>query len=115
AEAGAGADDDRVVPGEFLDPGDRGRLVELEPGLAGDLLGHELGNAADVDLGAGFAGALGDRFGHLFDVPVGGVVQDEDLGHGGLLCEGDGGNVRAPGRSTRCTAGMERSGRAATA
>src|SRR5690606_24644983 len=61
AEAGTGADDDRVVPGEFLDTGDRGRLVELEPGLAGDLLGHELGNAADVDLGAGFAGALGDR------------------------------------------------------
>ena len=57
AEAGRRAEDDRVVIGELVDGGDRRRLVELDAGLPGDLLRHQLRHALDVDLGAGTARA----------------------------------------------------------
>jgi hypothetical protein len=55
--------------------------VPLVVRAAGDILGHQLGHAFDVDLRAGAARAIGYRAGHGFDMPVGGVVQDQDLGH----------------------------------
>ncbi len=81
AEARAGADDDRVVVGEFGDGGDLRLLVELEMVGARDLLGHRLGHATDRDLGAGTARALGDGFGHLLDVAVGRIIENQYLRH----------------------------------
>ncbi|MNI39543.1 hypothetical protein D3C73_937280 [compost metagenome] len=82
AEAGAGADDDGVVVGQFRDSGDRRGLVQLVARIARQLLRHGFRNALDVNDGAfDLARALGDGFSHLLDVAIGRVIQDEDLGH----------------------------------
>ena len=85
AEAGAGADDDRVVVREVFDRRDRGGLIELVIGRLGDLGRHQFGHALDVDGGTGFARAFGDGIGHRFDVAIGGIIEDENFGHDGLL------------------------------
>lgn len=59
-EAGAGADDDRVVIGEIVDLGDRGGLIDLVIGGLCDLGRHQLRHALDVDGGARLARAFGD-------------------------------------------------------
>jgi hypothetical protein len=56
----------------------------LKP-LARDFLGHRLGNAADVDLRAGFAHAFRHGLRHSLDVAVGGVIQNQYLCHRLLL------------------------------
>ncbi|MGY4355869.1 hypothetical protein ACVW0J_002362 [Bradyrhizobium sp. i1.7.7] len=84
AEAGAGADDDRIVIGEVLDLGDGRSLVDLVVRGLGDLGRHQLRHALDVDGGAGLARAFGDGMGHRFDVAIGGIIEDENFGHGGL-------------------------------
>jgi hypothetical protein len=84
AEAGAGADDNGVVIGELFDPGDRGSLIKLVVGGFGDRFGHQLRHALDVDGGAGFTGALGDRVCHGLDVTVGGIIEHENFGHDGF-------------------------------
>ncbi|MGY3076612.1 hypothetical protein ACVWZZ_002983 [Bradyrhizobium sp. LM6.10] len=83
-EAGAGADDDRVVIGEVFDFGDGCSLVDLVIGRFGDLGRHQFGHALDVDIDAGFARAFGNGVGHCFDVAIGGVIEDENFGHDGL-------------------------------
>jgi hypothetical protein len=50
---------------------DRRFLVQLEIVRFRDLLGHGLRHALDVNFRADLAGALGDGFGHRFDVAVG--------------------------------------------
>ena len=84
AEPCAGADDDRVVIGKLLDLRDRSGLVELVVRGFGDLGRHQFGHALDIDGGAGFARALGNRVGHGFDVAIGGIIENENFGHGGL-------------------------------
>ena len=84
AEAGAGADDDGIVIGEVFDLGDRGGLIELVIRRLGDLFGHQLRHALDVDGRAGFARAFGDGIRHRFDVTVGGIIEHEYFGHDGF-------------------------------
>ena len=85
AEPGTSADDDGVVVGEILDLRDRGGLIELVVGLAGDLLGDELGHPLDVHVGAGLARPLGGRVRHRLDMAVGRVVENQNLRHDLLL------------------------------
>jgi hypothetical protein len=59
--------------------------VELVIGLLGDLFGHQFRHALNVDGRAGGAGPLGDGIGHRLDMAVGGIVENENLGHFGLL------------------------------
>src|SRR3954454_16822620 len=81
AVARAGAEDDGVVVRQLVDRGDGRGLVELEAGLAGDLLGHELGHPLHDRLGAAFPRPFGGGVGHRLDVAVGRVVEHENLGH----------------------------------
>ncbi len=85
SKPGADADDDRVVVRQVVDRRHRSGLIQLVMGRLGDLRRDQFGHALDVDRGAGRAGALGDGFGHLLDVTVGGVVENEDLRHVSLL------------------------------
>jgi hypothetical protein len=85
AKARAGADDDRVVVGQLVDGGDRGFLVELEVGALATSRRHGFRHALDVDGRAGFAGAFGHGLGHRLDVAVGRIIENENLGHVGLL------------------------------
>jgi hypothetical protein len=57
-------------------------LVELEVGALGNRLRNRLGHALYVDLRARASRAFCDCLGHLLDVSVGGIVENEDLGHG---------------------------------
>ncbi len=81
AEPGTSADDDGVVVGEILDFRDRGGLIELVVGLAGDLLGDELGHPLDVDLRTGLTRPLGDCVRHRLDMAVGRIVENQNLWH----------------------------------
>src|SRR5437899_720740 len=87
AKAGAGADNDGVVIGEVLNPGDRGGLIELVIGSLGDRFGHQLRHALDVDGRAGFACTFCDGIRHRLDVTVGGVIEHEYFGHDGFPFE----------------------------
>jgi len=84
-QTGCGTDEDRVVGGEILDLRDVGGLLELEVRLAGDLLGYELGHALDVDLRTSLPRPFGDRIRHCFDMAVGRIVENQNLGHDLLL------------------------------
>src|SRR3954463_9890306 len=79
--ADTGPDDDGVVGRQFLDRGDRGRLVELVAALAGHLLRHSFGNALHVDFGPSGARPFGDGISHTLDVAVARVIENEHLGH----------------------------------
>ena len=82
AEAGAGADDDGVVIGEFVDLRDRRGLVELVVRRFRDIRRHQFGHPLDVDRGAGFARAFGNGIRHRLDVAVGGIIENENFCHG---------------------------------
>ena len=84
AEARAGADDDGVVIGEILDPGDGRGLIELVIRSLGDRFRHQFRHALDVDGRAGVARALGDGVRHGLDVTVGGIIEHENFGHDGF-------------------------------
>jgi hypothetical protein len=82
AEARGRAEEVGVVVAEFVRLRDRRALVELQAGFLGDVVRHQFGNALDGDLRARHgAGAFGNRFGHLLDMAVGAVVEDENLRH----------------------------------
>ena len=81
----ANPDDDGVIVGQVLDSGDGGRLIELVVGGLGDLFWHEVGDPLDVHLDARFQGTLGHGLGHGFDMAIGRIVKDQNLGHGTLL------------------------------
>jgi hypothetical protein len=50
-------------------------------GALGDRFRDCFGNALDVDLCARTARAFGDCFGHLFDMAIRRVVENENLAH----------------------------------
>ena len=81
AEAGAGADDDRVIVRQFVDGGDRSRLVDLVIGSLGDVFRNQFRHALDGDLGTGRLRAFGDGIGHGFDMAVSRIIKDENLRH----------------------------------
>ena len=81
-------DAQRLTYGEWAAKVERvaGGLAEL--GLRrGDTLALMTTNRPEffiADMAAEHLGALGDGVGHRFDVAVGGVIEDEYFGHGGL-------------------------------
>jgi hypothetical protein len=75
------ADNDCVVIGQIIDLGDRRRLVEFEIRGFGDVLGHQLGDALDVNMRAVRSGTFGDRVRHRLDMAVAGIIQNEYFGH----------------------------------
>src|ERR1700730_7113228 len=77
----AGAKDDRVVFRKLVPRCDSRLLVELEAGLARDLLRTQFGSALDHGFGAGLAHAFGDSFRHALDVAVSGIVKYQNLRH----------------------------------
>ena len=54
-------------------------------GLAGDLLGDELGHSLDVHLRTGLTRPLGDCVRHRLDMAVGRIVENQNLWHDFLL------------------------------
>jgi hypothetical protein len=78
------ADNDCAVIGQIIDLGDRRRLVEFEIRGFGDVLGHQLGDALDVNMRAVRPGAFGDRVRHRLDMPIAGIIQNEQFGHPNL-------------------------------
>jgi hypothetical protein len=63
-----------------------GALVELHAGLLGYLLRYQLGNALARDLSVRHpVSPFGDRLGHLLDVAIGAIVEDENPRHCDLL------------------------------
>jgi hypothetical protein len=99
AESCRRADDDGIVVGEILDRRDRRTLFEFEVGRLGGLQGRGFRNALQVDRRARLACALGHRAGHGLDVPIGGVIKNENFGHeisGGALRQHSIGNEALP-------------------
>jgi hypothetical protein len=81
-EARRCADDDAVIIGQLVD------VLEYRMAVIGDEArglrdfgGRSLGDATDVDFGAGAARALGDGIGHRREVAVGRIIENQNLGH----------------------------------
>src|SRR5690606_31511192 len=81
AIAGRHTENDRIVVRQIVDGRDGRGLVELETRLLRDLLRNELRYALDVDLRAGLAGACGNGLGHLLDVAIARIVENQNLAH----------------------------------
>ncbi len=71
AKAGAGANDDRVIVGQFGNSRNRSVLIKLEPGVFRDLQRRRFRYPLDVHLRSGSGRAVSHGLGHRFDVAVG--------------------------------------------
>ena len=89
AEARGRAEDDGVVVRQLRRLRHRGGLVGLAMGRSEYVSRHGFRHTLDVHGGTGhFAGAFGHDLGHLLDVTVVAVIENEDLGHLRLLWGG---------------------------
>ncbi len=82
AEPGGRAKDDGFVIAQFIRGGDGRSLVKFYAVLLGHVERHRFGHAREGHFDTrNRACALGDGFGHRFDVAISGVVENKEFGH----------------------------------